>query len=80
MPKFFFHVWDTKAFVADPDGSELPDAAAATKEALANAWGIMQDGQRRGEDRRTWMVEVRDESDRTVVTVPLSKADPLGPS
>jgi hypothetical protein len=80
MPKFFFHVWDTKAFVADPDGSELPDAAAATKEALANAWGIMQDGQRRGEDRQNWLVEVRDESDQTVVTIPLSQAEPLGHS
>jgi len=73
MPRFFFHVWDTKAFVPDPDGAELADSAAAREEALANARGILRDGQRRGEDRRDWLVEVRDESDMTILTFPLSQ-------
>ena len=78
MPRFFFHLWDTNAFVPDPDGSELPDTAAARDEALANARGIIREGQRRGEDRRNWLVEVRDESDRTIITLPVSQAEPPG--
>ena len=80
MPRFFFHVWDTNAFVADPDGSDLPDDAAAKEEALANARGIMLDGQRRGEDRRGWLVEVRDDADHTIMTVQVSQAEPPSPT
>ena len=77
MPRFFFHLWDTKAFVPDPNGAEFPDLIAVWQRAKLSAQEILADGQRRGEDRSHWKLEVRDEADRTVLTAPLSQAASL---
>ena len=74
MPLFFFHVWDTKAFVPDPDGAELINLAAVKQKAKLDACEILADGNRRGEDRSHWTLEVRNEADQTVLTTPILKA------
>jgi hypothetical protein len=74
MPRFFFHLWDTKAFVPDPNGAELPDLIAVRQKVELNAQEILADGQRRGEDRSHWMLEVRNEADQIVLTTPVSQA------
>jgi len=42
MPRFFFHIRDGATLIEDPDGSELPDLAAAREEA-APAAGAAQE-------------------------------------
>ncbi len=74
MPRFFFHVWDTNAFVPDPNGSDLPDLATAKREAVASARDILVDGRSRGEDRSRWILEVQDEQKKIVLKVPLNEA------
>jgi hypothetical protein len=74
MPRFFFHLWDTKAFVPGPNGTELPDLIAVRQKAKLNAQEILADGRRRGEDRGHWTLEVRNEADQTVLTAPVSQA------
>ena len=74
MPLFFFHVWDTKAFVPDPDGAELINLSAVKQKVKQDAREILADGQRRGEDRSHWTLEVRNEADQTVLTTPVSQA------
>jgi hypothetical protein len=37
MPRFYLHLHDGKSRVEDPEGSDLPDLAAARQEALASA-------------------------------------------
>nr|WP_321182289.1 hypothetical protein [Methylobacterium sp. Leaf122] len=37
MPRFFFHIRDGATLIEDPDGSELPDLAAAREEAAQGA-------------------------------------------
>ena len=75
MPRFFFHLWDTKAFVPDPAGTNLPDLAAVRQRAKLDAQEILADGQRRGEDRSHWMIEVRNEADQIVLTAPVTQAE-----
>ena len=74
MPKFFFHLWDTRVFVPDPNGSDLPDLATVRQEAIATAQQILVDGRSRGEDRSGWVLQVQDEQDRTILKLPLAQA------
>jgi hypothetical protein len=37
MPRFYLHLHDGKGRIEDPEGSDLPDLAAAREEALASA-------------------------------------------
>ena len=49
MPRFFLHIRDAGEFIEDPDGSELPDLAAARVEATAGAREIVASRVRAGE-------------------------------
>ncbi len=78
MPRWYFHVHDGKAAFRDPEGSELPDLAAARREALAAAHELLNDGMLSGEDRRGWRVEIASEAGKPLIMVPFSELFRVG--
>lgn len=77
MPRFFFHVRDGDGLTEDPDGSELPDLAAALAEARAAARELVAERIRAGKGPDGRRFEVSDAAGRTLATVPFRAA--LGP-
>ncbi|MFC0408776.1 DUF6894 family protein [Roseomonas elaeocarpi] len=71
MPKFFFDIHDGEHYRRDQEGSELTDGEAARREALAVLPDIARD-RSPGDNRRDFIVDVRDETDRLVFTATLS--------
>lgn len=49
MPRFFFHIRDGAKLIEDPDGSDLPDLAAAREEASQSARAILAEKLKAGE-------------------------------
>ena len=43
MPRYYLHLWDGDLFEEDHEGTELPDVAAASSEALRFASEIMSE-------------------------------------
>jgi hypothetical protein len=74
VPVFYFNFWDHKAYVSDPKGIELPDLDAVRRRALDAAREIVEDGKVQGDDRTRWKFEIKDNTDRTVLTMPFSAA------
>ncbi len=82
MPRYFFHVYETKGTVEDTEGIEFPDEAAARLEAMRAARDIMAEHIRKGEDVSGWLFEIADGSGWPIMTVPFSEAirrAPKGP-
>ena len=77
MPRFFINLTDSKRFLTDSEGLELPDIDAARRHALEEARFLV--GQEEGSHRVThwygWRLEITDEADRVVLTIPLPAAD-----
>jgi hypothetical protein len=48
MPRFYFHMSSGEEFIEDPEGSDLPDLAAARAEAIDAARELMADRVRTG--------------------------------
>ncbi len=70
VPRYFFHVRDTTGLlVEDPDGTELPDTAAARAEAAEAAREVMAEHIRKGEDVSGWRFEVTNEHDQPVLSL-----------
>ena len=74
MERFFFDLWDSNAFVPDPNGIALPDLAAAREEALKSARAILDQGRANGEDRSGWVFEIKNSSYETVLKMPFTEA------
>ena len=49
MPRFFFHIRDGETLIEDPDGSDLPDLAAACEEAAEGARSLLAEKLKAGE-------------------------------
>ena len=77
MPRFFINLTDSKQFLADNEGLEFSDIDAARRHALQEARFLV--GQDEGSHRVThWYgrrLEITDEADRVVLTIPLPTAD-----
>ena len=58
----------------DLSGVELPDLEAAREEARHRAFLTLTDGYKLGQDRRGWLIDVRDEAGRVVLTLTLDEA------
>lgn len=71
MPRFFFHVRE-ESFVRDPDGIELPDAAAARAAALEGIRGMICDQVGRGRLALGYGMEVEDEAGELVCALRFS--------
>lgn len=73
MPRFFFHLYDD-TLVPDDEGMELPDMEAVRKTALANAREIACAEIKEGKLSLQHRIEVVDEDQRPVLTLPFRSA------
>ncbi len=58
-----------RTLIEDPEGLTLPDLKAALQEALAIARHSLTEGNRQGENRRNWRVEIMDRANEHLMTV-----------
>ena len=68
MPRYFFHLKDHGSY-SDDIGSELPNDAAARREAVVFLGGVLRDEPDMLWDGRDLQVHVISEDDRLVCTV-----------
>ena len=73
MPRFFFHLYDDMT-VIDDTGVELPDMAAALREAIRNARSIAAEQVVDGLLHLNHRIEVEDEIGMPVLTLPFRDA------
>jgi hypothetical protein len=71
MPRFFFDTYDGDTFIADTEGLELPDLAAAKREAQAGLPHMAKDALPDG-DRKEFIVTVRNENGHPILRAVLS--------
>ena len=72
MGRFFFHLKDGDEIIPDEDGTELPDVAAATREALQSARELLAEAIKAGNPRIYEALVIADEAGRTVDILPFS--------
>jgi hypothetical protein len=65
MPRYFFHVHDGASF-PDLEGTELPDLAAARREAVLSSAQLLTDNPDQFWDGEAWSMQVTDESGATL--------------
>jgi len=71
---YYFNIRTESGLVEDPEGNRYPDLLAARNVALAMAHDMMVEGDQKGEDRRSWRVEIMDRANQQVLTVAFSEA------
>ena len=69
MPLYYMHVCNGTGFVEDQEGTELPDLAAAQREAVKGLRDILAADLKEGEIKMTSFIEVEDEARTLLVTV-----------
>ena len=62
MPRYYFHIRSSDGFITDPDGSDLPDLAAARKEAEKSARDLLAQVLRDGGVVDGQVFEISDDS------------------
>jgi hypothetical protein len=60
MPRYFLHIRDGDRYIADDEGSDLPDLDAARAEAVLGAREIMAEKLRAGEVLNGETIEITD--------------------
>ena len=70
MSRFFFDIRH-EITVPDTEGSEHENLAAAIAEAHEAARELLAEGVKRRQDRRSWVIEIRDEAGTIMATAPL---------
>ena len=66
MPQFFFHVRDEDGLTRDSEGQELPDAAAALREAVSATREILGETLLHGGALNHRTIEIADENGHVV--------------
>jgi len=74
--RFYFHQRTRNGLLDDPDGSDLPDLAAAIAEALVAARQLWAEAILQQRDRAGELFEITDEQGRLLISVPLRDALP----
>ncbi|HWT12628.1 MAG TPA: hypothetical protein VN231_07735 [Allosphingosinicella sp.] len=67
--RYYFNIFDDVS-VVDEEGQELPDEAAARREAVRGGRELMCDQVRQGRLNLSHRIEVADEQGRVVLTLP----------
>jgi hypothetical protein len=70
---YYFNIRTPNSLIEDPEGDICPGLEAAREAALASACGLIAEGDRTGEDRRSWSFEIMDRSNQHVLTVMFSE-------
>jgi hypothetical protein len=76
MVRFYFHQRTRDGLVEDPDGSDLPNLAAAVAEALLAARHLWAEAILQQRDRGGESFEITDEQGHHLISVPLRDALP----
>jgi hypothetical protein len=76
MSRYYFHLRFDDRTIADQDGSDLPDAAAARQEALVAARQILADAIRSGSENIPEAFVIADSEGKEFETVPFAAALP----
>jgi hypothetical protein len=76
MGRFYFHLRSGEKVIADEEGSDLPDVAAAQLEALAAARYILADAIRAGTENIPEAFVIADSEGRELETVNLAAVLP----
>ena len=71
---FYFNVRSGSALTDDPEGSMLRDTEAGIEAARSLARESLAAGERRGEDRREWQIEIVNRANRQVATLAFAEA------
>jgi hypothetical protein len=78
---YYFNVRTGSGIIEDPEGDTHPSLQAAREDALAQARALIAEGDQKGEDRRSWRVEIMDRANQHMLTVAFSEVlDPGAPS
>lgn len=75
---YYFNIRTEGGLVEDPEGESYPDLQTAREAALATARVMIAEGSLKGEDRRSWRVEIMDRANQHVLTIMFSEALDLG--
>ena len=70
MGRFYFHVKEGNELIADEDGTDLPDLAAATREALQAARELLAEAIKLGKPTAPEAIVVADAGGRTLLELP----------
>jgi hypothetical protein len=70
MGRFYFHVKEGNELIADEDGTDLPDLAAATREALQAARELLAEAIKLGKPTSPEAIVVADAGGRTLFELP----------
>lgn len=73
MALYFFRYVDSRIF-EDPDGVELTSLEDATREARIRAAEVWAEGIQRDQDRQHWRVDVLDDGNQVLASVPFGDA------
>ncbi|WP_414474385.1 DUF6894 family protein [Microvirga sp. M2] len=65
----YFNIQTGSRLVEDPEGNKYPDLQAAREVAIAMARNLMVEGDRQGESRQGWQIEIMDRANQLVMTV-----------
>jgi hypothetical protein len=74
---YYFNIRTARGVTEDPEGDIYPDLQSAREKALADASDIILEGDRVGENRRSWRFEIMDRANQLVLTVLFSEAQGL---
>ena len=74
MPHYFFHVREGESLICDPEGSDLPNEAAARAYAVAAARSLLSTDVLAGRLPLSHAIEVADEGGRTLLIVAFGEA------
>jgi hypothetical protein len=74
---YYFNIRTESSFVEDPEGNRYPDLQAARDVAIAMARDMIAEGDRQGEDRRGWHVEITNRANRQVLAVAFAEVPGL---
>jgi hypothetical protein len=74
MPRFYFHICNGHGFVEDEEGVDLPDEAAARRNAVEAARDVMAGDLREGRLDLTSFIEVEDDAHRLLFTLTFAEA------
>ncbi|MGI4945301.1 MAG: DUF6894 family protein [Janthinobacterium lividum] len=74
MPRYYFVLSSKEASMDDPEGTELPDLAAARQEAEKDVEHLRQPRIGGGRCWAGWAMQVRDEGGAVLAVVPFSRS------
>jgi hypothetical protein len=71
---YYFNIRTEGGLVEDPEGDTYPDLQTAREAALATVRVMIAEGDQKGEDRRSWHVEIMNRTNQHVLTIMFSEA------